>query len=708
MTPARGFRWCVLALVPLTGVSSTCAAQVSSVEEWRRTLAVVGAPMPPWTGDFDGDGVVEIVTPSRVQSFVPFGQRIMLYVHHADTEYERVVTDELEFAEAGVSGVLRRSDRDALMVTRIVQGDEGPVPEILLLSGAPLQEERRIQRYFGSILDVSDIDADGGVDSLEYLYDFDLGSYVLRLLDFDSGAIKWSIPLTQLPMLALGQLDADAPREVVIGPDSSAVFDGSSGFPQWTPAVGLLAPLAGDVLSSSAGEELLAMENGTLTIRSSGAFQVLAQPPTDCCSEHLLFDMDSDGGLDYVRLSMNEMRVSDFNSGTQRTVSLQAELGSGYMVGHVDADPAPEVIAYRVNEGEPSVRVLDSASGLGKSAMRGARQGQFAAVVGDVDGDGQDEIASIVDSVLDGRSRLEVRHADSGDLLRATDIPAIGRVPEGTATSNMLLAQMDADPNLEIVFSHYGGAVHRLAVHDGSTLDIQWSRVPRDADQNALVLHHLAIDDVDADGENEVLAVTPEARLHVFDASSGLLEWRSNQLESDYSQRLAVVQFDSDPAREVMVWTGILVAVFDGQTRELQWLRSFADIGGRFFVESARGRCAFGFYLWTRPRVYDCASPDTFRELELDLDTQVQYLEALPERGAGYLAIIERELVYLDADGGSPSPIGPLLASHLDSGVSAIDVIGRKEGVWNVVLANDAQLRRLRITTPILFGDGFE
>jgi hypothetical protein len=686
------------------------AGSAVAVERWREMLAVPGTASPPLIADLDGDGVAEIVTPRR-QLLPSFVEATTLYVHRAGDDVERVLVDSYFLGRSGEVHVLERPGADALVTITIEYVGNDQLQWLTVLSGVPLSVESRQTRGWTQMLHVGDVDADGSTDVLEHGGDPVSGLPSLRLVGLFDQMVRWSVPVSFRPVLSVGQLDADAALEVVQDQGGATVIDGATGLTDWAAPGSLRLAHIADVWAASPGNELVAVENNLVRVRAGGSFSLLTEFSGACCWPRDVADLDLDGTAELVLFDFDDVRIFDLDDQTERLLSLQSDFGSRHWLHDVDDDPAPEIVAFDQNAtiGMPVVSVVDATTGQRESLMRGAAEQPFAVASGDLDGDGAAELVSILLSNVDGQARLEIRDAANGALLRATPIPRLQSSTErSTATSNIVLAQMDADAALEIVFSHYGSSIHRLAVLDGVTLEIQWSRVPRDEAQSPILFEHIAVADVDAGGSNELLAISQESRVHVLDALTGLTRWRSPDLGEGYFLHVAAAQLDADAALEIMAWTGDVLRAYDGVTHALDRQRSFEE-GGKFFVRSIGRRCLFGVVASWRQTLFDCTDTSVARPFDLGNVQSIGGIEPLPGWNSGYVAVIDRELVHLDRAGSQRTTIGPEVAELLAGSASAgIAVSPSTDGAMRVVLGTDATLSALDLVTDQLFDDSFE
>ena len=253
-------------------------------------------------------------------------------------------------------------------------------------------------------------------------------------------------------------------------------------------------------------------------------------------------------------------------------------LGSGFglggiAVGNLDADPAAEVVwsSGLFTHAGDTMLVADSVTHLHQWMSTDISGGLDGVGGGDVDDDGRPEIfftAPRAYAIHDGATKdLEVEGATT---LAAT------RIVSGDATGS---------PEHELFFAGTF-EIHRagLACTDLAGDELWNAQLDFNTKFRAL-----AVADVDADGELEVVATVfanlndvPGPYLYIYDAASGLLEGQSPDIplswQLDFSL-LRIANVDGDPALEAVVAaTHNGLRVLDLQTHAEQFVTADLDI----------------------------------------------------------------------------------------------------------------------------------
>jgi hypothetical protein len=691
----------------LLGLAAPTLADPLVVHDWRSLVAVAGAPVGSVIGDFDDDAQREVVTLVELPNRTAFRRRHALYVHQPGThpsEWDVVDALELDQQAEAAPVVLERAGADAVVVKVSRQDpDTGFLYfENRTYSGNPLRLERVAPGYpWTELVYAGDVDADGVEDVVEF------DSPVLTVRSLLDGTVRQSWTLALSTAVVVGQLDVDPALELAVQSNVVTVLDAATGATQWISPASASTAWIGDVRSGRSANELLTAAGSTVTVRSAGSFVEQFNFPLPSAWSHQLADLDQDGYDEFISLATPQASVRDLEAQTQRSFPLASAFGR-FAFDSLDADADLELISwYQFAQRHPVSTVFDTTSGAREGVTPGAQPAQFAIVRADLDADRRDELVSIIASELDEESRLQVRDAETGALLRVAAIPRIWPTFQGLATSNLVVAQMDGDAAREIVFMHYGG--DRLAVMDGVTLAVQWSRIPRDADQNAVVLRHIDVADVDGDGENEVVALAREPRLYVFDGSSGLLEWKSEPLGTSEGafEAIAATADRAGGTTRILVWTGNRMHAFDGRSRALLWQRSYGW-GPAHFERTSSVQCAFLLRFDAQVRRVPCHAPESIRVLPWDGDA-IEWIEPIGGRYGGYLLLMDGELVHAEARDFELEALGVTVGvPAYDTSVGGVALRPARAGAIRVHTAFDAILHGHSIAVDELFGDGFD
>jgi outer membrane protein assembly factor BamB len=412
------------------------------------------------------------------------------------------------------------------------QVDNDPQREIILSTGAVIDPLLSLQQWYSPDGFVSfaagDIDGDGR-DELIHTRSY---PFLLRAVDVEIGAEKWSVPLSETSSIfyqpAVLDMDGDGNQEVISGywPNILKIRNGATGELLWSvfgPAE-TNAITTGDIDSDGRPDLVWAAGGDSYSGNIYAAPVDRFQP--------LFSTRDYDGPYSALPLAMRgnfplELAIlaaetRDYMPGThfvvnsatgalQRDLSLpvrdldthtQQDPPIGVLLFNSDADPAWEAVVA------PGTAYFD--------------RGEMYAL---------DDDGSLVKQ-------------------RATDL----------WVKPVWAGDIDNDSDIEIVCqSRYG-----VAVFNARTLAIEWQMGAIYTD----TVYDVAVGDVDADGVQEILVASERNSLRSFNGINHTLEW-----QMPLSRRhIAVSVGDADtiPGLEIAVVEDQRLTFYDGATRELK------------------------------------------------------------------------------------------------------------------------------------------
>ena len=285
-------------------------------------------------------------------------------------------------------------------------------------------------------------------------------------------------------------------------------------------------------------------------------------------------DLDNDGTAELVTFQDTSMaglgiiNVYDLEmSRALATHRIEVGVAQGIALGNLDDDTQWELAS---TEGLVYELTIDGIEPDGSFATRMDDNWIDYIEAADVDGDGRDEVVAAY------WTRVAVIDHDVGEVKWS----ALPSVNPDAQLKNMRIADVLGDPLPEIVVGQEGhpAAAGHLIVFEGWTgAELQAIQYPD------FGVYGLNGCDVDGDGIPELIAgmhrtVTGPDRLYVFDAASGLLEWRSND-ERPPVLAAAMADLDADGRDEIMfapngiVGVGdVKVSAYDALTLEPRWV----------------------------------------------------------------------------------------------------------------------------------------
>jgi hypothetical protein len=653
--------------------------------------------------------------------------------------------------DIGRFAVLARDDQDTWSVDRVVYSPTlGEVQDFALLphgveievatissatspdrswisifGGRPLALRRTFQLPIPSIssrVHAGDVDADGDLD-LVYLRvrPTVITESVLEARDASSGAVLWSVTIPdRIHELVLHQLDADAALEIALSNTTPGlVLDGAMGEQQWGFSGGFGAiMLAGDFEPEN-DVRLASLQSGMLT--AFHGIPALMQdtravplgPPTAAVA-----DLDDDGRDEIVFGGGNYLIVE--RGAPDRT--LTPERTNHMRSLDVDrGDPnLPKDIAS-VGDfmfwSTVHLTLLDSDTGSTHREWPSFNGAAMPLVRGDLSGTGADEVATFEsDRTAESNSspiRLRIRDATTGAILREGMLPSNIALPKALGVTAM---QIDSDPALELVVGREATRDASYVAIDAVSLLPQWVGADLPAEPQSYPFDVVRLADVDVDGDMELivaslLTATP-GLIQALDPASAAIdrEWSPPRQTTD---EIDVIQFDADPALELLVWQRLGFAVLDGATGAAEDLSAFgiiADHAHNMVAWRQDGECRFSFFSGSvAPRImrhFRCDGTD-LGYVPLFFAADVSHIETHSGVPGQWLLFASGELALFDPTNGrttrAAERVGPGTGDAGGGYALRQDASGAT--LW---LANDGIVRSLSIDSPTLFDDGFE
>jgi hypothetical protein len=442
----------------------------------------------------------------------------------------------------------------------------------------------------------ADLDGDG---KAELIASDAVGLFVY---DAASGALEWSLATAGGGSLAVGNVDADAALEIVSTGygGKGYVVDGVSHLVEWEYLNGFgaqvkLGDLDGDGKSEIVGASSWYKITTFDAARKTPLWEVttshdidsllVADADGDGVAEIIYGDgqsgglhaigalthaqkwaiYNSDGGLSGIAVAdldrdgkkevlwgsggnstgADHLYVADPVTGSVKWKSV--DIGGPFgaiAVGDLDGDGGDEVVmvSYNSDSGysEGMVHIFDARTHLlkyqGKLGIMDW-QGARTVALGDVDGDGKTEYLVTTGYLYDGVIRVYdgTTHALKKESARYG----------GNYFTSLALGDVDGDGSIEIVAGQgSGGRGSYLVVLDGATLQEKW----RSIDLMGPV-SDLKLADTGGDGHQDIIAAVGGAKLYVFDGVTHDLK----ALMAVPARSLEIADLNGDGARELLV-----------------------------------------------------------------------------------------------------------------------------------------------------------
>ncbi len=516
-------------------------------------MASEGAKGGVAVADLDGDGIDDFISLSSQTLFVGGCAS-----NGVCAIKQSLVIDRFQFPRV----MVRRATATPSVIVASYYG-------IVEYGGWPLRELRRIPigNSYNSL--IGDIDADGSDELL-------VNGVNLTAYDLDSMTVNWTIPSPDWN-LTLAQLDGDPALELVLSGDQTRALDGATLLLEWSmPGV-----FSNHLTPGRFGPEQLPGFAG-----HRGAADVVAflppphgiaweRPSVSGLNAMTVFDVDGDGADELLLAGFHtpELRVLDTRTGQTSASAVLRDEAFSVAVGEFDGQPPAEiVVGVDTWLQDVSLQVLGGTPLATRFELR-HKWGNLSRIArGDIDADGQEEFV-VASGTQDGAVRVIDRASrqvewTSPQVVSSGDLFAQQYV-------DVLLAQLDADPALEIVLvAELGFLRGRVLVLDGVTheVELQIDTGVLDA-ENPL---DGELFDFDGDGRQDLLlasSAAPGSFVHAVSLQDGRSLWRSPAMGFPIEpiKRVFALQSDADAAKELVAIMPTGLRAFDATTGALDW-----------------------------------------------------------------------------------------------------------------------------------------
>lgn len=565
--------------------------------------------------DLDGDGIPEIIASA---SLGQSGINSLWYIlrHAADGSFEQIWRSHnypapiVRLALADITG-----DAKEDVIIALADGT------IRIYDGPTRQEIKSLKAAATlTAIAIADLDGDG---KQEIVTSDGTGVFVYSP---ESGGLKWSIPTGGGTSIAVGNVDTDAALEIVTTTNGGKgyVIDGVSKSIEWVYVNSFGAQVAlGDIDGDGMKEIVAASGWQKITVfdadRKTPVWEIVTALDIGAL---LVADADGDGVPEIIYGDGQWGKIRAIDARTQKekwTINNPDHGVSGIALGDADRDGKVEVLwgSGGTSSGPNRLYVVDPLTGTVKWQSVHIDGPLNAMSVGDLDGDGEDEIVMIshrsdsdygegIIHIFSARTHalkyqnklgttdwMGVHSARIGDVdgdgktefivTTANTYAGVIRVYDGTTHAlkrqsagysgnfftALAIGDVDKDGKIEIVAGqgreHTGAQGTYLIVFDGVTMQEKWRSVDLGSYWGSV--YDVKLSDLDGDGHPEIIASLSGSgsnvgKLIVFDGVSHVLKL----LIEHPARALEVADIDSDGALEILVGRedGIIDA-FDGK-----------------------------------------------------------------------------------------------------------------------------------------------
>lgn len=658
-------------------------------------------------GDFNGDSMLETAVSGHSAPNFPYPTTHLIALlgnRSGHLGVESITTlpgqtiGKMVVAPEGGTG-----DRLAVVTD---QGD-GLGQHLVVLGGTPLRVLRTTSiADVESFVAIADVDADGDLEIVattpKYYNRF------VTILDYQTGIPEWTDPVGGATDGAVTQLDGDPALELILAGDPGRIIDGATRNTDWVYPGGFNGKvLAGRFSNEPSAETFAVITNSLVQVFRSEPFSPIWEFEAFNNGTVAIANPTADGLDQIAAASAGQFRIYDPRDG-HVTFEMDNVWPTAMAFDDVDADGHTEIVFAGISYIETDrLKVVDLTT-MTTEFERPDEIGPFSALVrGDIDGNGPEQVAYI-GAGMDLNHigwQLHVVDAANGEPLR-TRADVFADPWADSRTSDIALAQLDTDPQREIVVSGTNQYYGEIAVLDGTTLADQWRVGGFGSPLQGEVAPTIDLVDQNGDGVQDIIAATSEARVLVLDGRNGDVLWQSVALNGSSSPHVASILVDVE-IPHVLLTLDNGIYLFDLATGLLDQTEKVAsDIVGLWQWGNDAG-CRFATLDESSiVTVHRCAGLEKIGAYPVPENTT--FFRPIYDGAPRFLVASGSRLYVSEADG-STIPVSRELGQQLGMGNNGVLQQGSDADHFDLVIGSDYMVTRLSIsTTDVVFTDGFE
>ena len=362
-----------------------------------------------------------------------------------------------------------------------------------------------------------------------------------QVYDLESGRLEYELRHIECLDLAVGEVDGTAGLELVVAAgDDGFVLDAETGAIEWYNPMGFGDSIAvGDLDGDSLDEIVVGFAWGGISVWNGDAHNLVWQIDEIFNLDMVVTgDVEGDGHVDviYGDRQHGGFHVLDGATGEEKWGYENPGSGfDGFAIGDVDDDGIKDVLfSYGHNSTQYARLVIVDSVSQTEVWSSPHFHGPFPGLAeGDVDADGVNEIVftSHSDSSGYGAGRYYVYDVSARSLEFVG--PDLGASYYYGAW-DVELANVDSDPQLEIIFPTGDSHSTYLLCLDGSDHSLEWQSP---GFEFGVTIGSVEVADIDHDGSPEILTgkrvffpTASDRLIHTFDGKTGNLMWESPEL----------------------------------------------------------------------------------------------------------------------------------------------------------------------------------
>jgi hypothetical protein len=666
----------------------------------------------PYVADLDGDGIDEFVVDSIAADadWPSAPHTVAAWMFSANA------------AEAGLTETGARIEREPVTVLIVNDAPGFPGASVLvtnsteshLLRGKDFAVAATYPACDGPLIYAGNLEGDGRLEGVVS------GYQAIEICDVTTGvAMRWVQDATGLIDVAVGQLDDDPALEIVADGNPLRVIDTLSLETEWSYPGGVGAhPSIDATTQGSAARFVFRDSAGEAVIVATHPLRVdhsIAPPLNDFPFAYELIDTDGNGASELLRVEQGAydlIDVLDPESGQLLYAidSPQGITGGGGPVALVKmAGGSPNRLVWISGQsaGWPATTLVAADARAGAEPILQGPESHFSIAVGDVDGDGDDDVV-VASFVGDPTAMVKLRALD-----RATGAEKWSLRGDTTAFPPAIAIAKTADALPARIFATEGT---KIAVFDGIAHSELYTMDAQNPALQFQALFLLRAADVDADGRSDLVAADIGMGVYVLDPATAGVKWHPALFDEEVRDVQVVPRGTGTPA-DLLVVQARHLSLWSGASHAALWSQVLPD-NTQFQDPMVATYVAQGVYgpeivVGARHEliVYDATTGLFVRDTPLlDLFFSDITLLAAPSGRSDRLLVNNYEGVeFVDSLLGGGGSFLSVAGSQAGIGNSAYIAADPASGRHDVIVATDGGIvRRSLIDRDDLFAGGFE
>ncbi len=541
----------LMASVPL---QSPTAAQSSSFIVPRLTPAWTTGILSDWVGpngivvtDLNQDGKGDIATCSNGFAYV-------LNLETDGTYNTTWYSQDLQCAS------IAAGDRDGDDISELYIATEPGA--VLLIDSLTYQDITSFGLPTGTeVRDivVDDVDDDTG---LEIVLATPGATFVYDATDF---SLEWQANSFGGDQLAIGELDNDNVKEIVVNSLPGHVLNAASKTQEWAYSGGFGVSVGTGDVDADGRDEIGFVKDWGSAVVLEGESQLIKwqSPDLGDLEEIAVADVNSDGYAEVLVGNGQWGSITGYegDDGAYLWSIPNPEHGVfGIGVGDANNDGTDEVVwgAGLSSSGKDALFV---GSWVSQAVLWGTDDldGPLYTAAGDIDLDGRGEFVLASFSSVSGYEGGTIRVYDGQTHMVEWSVDAAGSYFN---IYQLAIGQLDQDPALEIIIGGDNWYDTRLQSYDGVSHSVEWTSP---AIGSGGAPRAMFLKDIDDDGIDEVILGLGGKNVQVYNGASNVIQWDSGVLDADI-QDVAAGDVDADNIQEIVVLTRASVYIVTSGT----------------------------------------------------------------------------------------------------------------------------------------------